>query len=69
MRGTRGWVGVDYTERLRCLAINDARFAEGVGQDTESQDLSPKTLALVRLAALVAVGAPFRPTGRRPMPQ
>ena len=49
-------LGVDYTERLRCLAINDARFAEGVGRDIESQDLSPKTLALVRLAALIAVG-------------
>jgi 4-carboxymuconolactone decarboxylase len=49
-------VGVDYTERLRCLAINDARFAEGAGRDLESQDLNPKTLALVRLAALVAVG-------------
>jgi alkylhydroperoxidase/carboxymuconolactone decarboxylase family protein YurZ len=47
---------VDYTERLRCLAINDARFAEGVGRDLECQDLNPKTLALVRLAALVAVG-------------
>ena len=49
-------MGVDYTERLRCLAINDARFAEGGGRDLESQDLHPKTLALVRLAALVAVG-------------
>jgi len=47
---------VDYTERLRCLTINDARFAEGVGRDLESQALNPKTLALVRLAALVAVG-------------
>ncbi len=54
--GTGGCVGVDYTERLRCLAINDARFAEGVGRDLESQDLNPKTLALVRLATLVAVG-------------
>jgi alkylhydroperoxidase/carboxymuconolactone decarboxylase family protein YurZ len=43
-------------ERLRCLAINDARFVEGGGWDIESQDLNPKTLALVRLAALVAVG-------------
>ena len=49
-------MGVDYTERLRCLAINDARFAEGGCRDVEAQDLSPKTLALVRLAALVAVG-------------
>jgi 4-carboxymuconolactone decarboxylase len=54
--GTRGWVGADDTERLRCLAINDARFTDAVGRDLESQDLTPKTLALVRLAALVAVG-------------
>jgi 4-carboxymuconolactone decarboxylase len=47
---------VDYRERLRCLTINDARFAEGAGRDLESQDLNPKTLALVRLAALIAVG-------------
>ena len=49
---------VDYTERLRRLAFNDARTADdpfdeaGVG----SPELDPKTLALVRLAALVAVG-------------
>jgi 4-carboxymuconolactone decarboxylase len=49
---------LDYTERLRCLAINDARFAEeGVGgAEVEPGELDPKTLALVRLAALVAVG-------------
>ena len=47
---------MDYTERLRCLAINDARFTEGGGPDLDSQQLSSKTLALVRLAALVAVG-------------
>ena len=48
---------MDYTERLRCLAINDARFAEGGGRSTSSpRMLDPKTLALVRLAALVAVG-------------
>jgi alkylhydroperoxidase/carboxymuconolactone decarboxylase family protein YurZ len=49
-------VDVNYMERLRCLAINDARFAEGVGRDLESQELTPKALALVRLAALIAVG-------------
>jgi 4-carboxymuconolactone decarboxylase len=49
-------VSVDYTDRLRCLTINDARFMEGVGPDFESQNLDPKTLALVRLAALIAVG-------------
>ena len=49
---------MDYTERLRCLAINDARFAAaGVdGAGVESGELDPKTLALVRLAALVAAG-------------
>ena len=49
---------MDYTELLRCLAINDARFAEGGvgGAGVGSGELDPKTLALVRLAALVAVG-------------
>jgi 4-carboxymuconolactone decarboxylase len=49
---------LDYTERLRCLAINDARFADGgIGGDgIASGELDAKTLALVRLAALVAVG-------------
>ena len=49
---------MDYTERLRCLAINDARFAgDSVGTaGLESRELDPKTLALVRLAALAAVG-------------
>lgn len=47
---------MDYTERLRRLAINDARFTDGDGRDLETQELNPKTLALVRLAALVAVG-------------
>ena len=49
---------MDYTERLRRLAINDARFAEegAVGAGAEPRELDPKTLALVRLAALVAVG-------------
>ena len=49
---------MDYTELLRSLAINDARFSEnGVGgAGVRSEELDPKTLALVRLAALVAVG-------------
>ncbi len=49
---------MDYTDRLRSLGLNDARFADGsveaVGGD--SLVLDPKTLELVRLAALVAVG-------------
>src|SRR5712691_8261745 len=49
---------LDYTERLRRLAINDAHFAEegAGGTGVEARELDPKTLALVRLAALVAVG-------------
>ena len=49
---------MDYTERLRRLAINDDRSAEldVDGADTGGGELDAKTLALVRLAALVAVG-------------
>ena len=43
-------------ERLRRLAINDARFVEVGGAEVDSRGLDPKTLELVRLAALVAVG-------------
>jgi alkylhydroperoxidase/carboxymuconolactone decarboxylase family protein YurZ len=46
---------VDYTEVLRLLALNDEHFAEHL-TDVEPTMLDPKTLALVRLAALVAVG-------------
>ena len=62
---------MDYTERLRRLAINDAHFAEegAGGARAEPRELDPKTLALVRLAALVAVGALFRPTEHTPMPR
>ena len=49
---------MDYKEALRLLAINDEQFTEdcaaGVGIDFVKLD--PKTLALVRLGALVAVG-------------
>ena len=53
----KGESAVDYTEVLRCLAINDTRFAEDEvgGPALEPRQLDPKTLALVRLAALVAV--------------
>jgi 4-carboxymuconolactone decarboxylase len=49
---------VDYTDRLRRLAINDPRYVTEVlgGAGNASPELDPKTLALVRLAALVAVG-------------
>jgi alkylhydroperoxidase/carboxymuconolactone decarboxylase family protein YurZ len=53
-----GGSALDYREVLRRLAINDEHFAEecasGVG--VASVKLDPKTLALVRLGALVAVG-------------
>ncbi len=49
---------MDYTELLRSLAVNDARFAE-CGSDGarvgSPGELDPKTWALVRLGALVAV--------------
>jgi 4-carboxymuconolactone decarboxylase len=54
-RGQEGGSALDYTETLRSLAINDAQFADGVAA-AESKELDPKTFALVRLAALVAVG-------------
>jgi 4-carboxymuconolactone decarboxylase len=49
---------LDYTELLRSLAINDARFVDGgfSGAEVSSGELDAKTLALVRLAALIAVG-------------
>jgi 4-carboxymuconolactone decarboxylase len=50
---------LDYIERLRRLAINDARCAADCVDEAEAgpQQLDSKTLALVRLAALVAVGS------------
>ena len=49
---------MDHTDWLRLLALNDTRLAEDlVGPPGwEAEELDPKTLALVRLAALVAVG-------------
>lgn len=56
----RGGLGedVDYAERLRRLAINDERLAEDdLGEVGVAPDgLDAKTLALTRIAALVAVG-------------
>jgi alkylhydroperoxidase/carboxymuconolactone decarboxylase family protein YurZ len=53
-----GGVDLDYTDRLRCLAIGRAHVvkADVAEADVGSGELDPKTLALVRLAALVAVG-------------
>ena len=49
---------MNYTDRLRLLALNDALLAEEIAGPSrcDSSELDPKTLALVRLAALVAVG-------------
>ncbi len=49
---------MNYEERLRRLTINDAGFGEEClgGAEAAPERLDPKTLALVRLAALIAVG-------------
>jgi alkylhydroperoxidase/carboxymuconolactone decarboxylase family protein YurZ len=53
---------LDYTDLLRRLSLHDDRVVAdifgGVGNMTPDRDprLDPRTLALVRLAALVAVG-------------
>ena len=48
---------MDYTDVLRRLAINDPRLAEDLNEGGRPpEELDPKTRALVRLAALVAVG-------------
>ena len=44
---------MDYTDRLLRLAINDVRLDEG---GVEPEVLDAKVVALVRLAALIAVG-------------
>ena len=48
---------MDYTDVLRRLAINYLRLAEDLTEGARPpEELDPKTRALVRLAALVAVG-------------
>ena len=51
----------EYQERLRSIALSDDRFVAsvlGLGRDTiEASGLDPKTHAMVRLAALMAVDA------------
>lgn len=49
---------MNYMQRLCCLAINDTRYAEELarGGDSHIAKLDAKTVALVRLAALIAVG-------------
>jgi 4-carboxymuconolactone decarboxylase len=46
---------LDYTEVLRLLTINDGNLGEE-GITRVGSRLDPKTVALVRIAALVAVG-------------
>ena len=48
---------MEYTDRLRLLALNDSRSAPAYEDDTglDLAVLDPKTIALIRLAALVAV--------------
>ena len=50
-----------YKDTLRSLALNDERFVDevlGMGQDTvEASNLDPKTHALLRLAASLAIDA------------
>ena len=49
---------MNYTDTLRRLALNDAELTGDLigGSGPTISELEPKTLALVRLAALVAVG-------------
>jgi alkylhydroperoxidase/carboxymuconolactone decarboxylase family protein YurZ len=51
----------EYEDRLRSLALNDERFVESVlameVDDVEVSRLDPKTHALVRLGALLAIDA------------
>ena len=49
-------LALDYMERLRRLAINDARFVEAAGAEVDPRGLDSKTLELARLAALITVG-------------
>jgi 4-carboxymuconolactone decarboxylase len=54
---------LDYLERLRCLAINDERFAlANVGGEGGTMDLDQKTLALIRVGALIAAGGAAVPS-------
>jgi 4-carboxymuconolactone decarboxylase len=49
---------VDYTDRLRLLALNDPEYVERlvVHGDSAEAENDAKTLALTRLAALIATG-------------
>ena len=48
---------MDYKEKVRRLALNDPSLLDvRAASELESVELEPRTLALVRLAALIAVG-------------
>lgn len=51
----------NHEETLRCMAIGDERFVQGVLTthlaNVEASGLDPKSHSLVRLSALVALGA------------
>lgn len=47
----------DYVQRLRQLAANNQQTVEGNPSPGSPVSLTPRTLALARLAALVAIGA------------
>ncbi|WP_229382947.1 carboxymuconolactone decarboxylase family protein [Microbacterium allomyrinae] len=49
---------MNYTERLRRLAFNDDALADDLPSALTRLGLDAKTLALARVAALVAMGAP-----------
>jgi len=57
-RRPEGIHGVDYTNVLRSLAIEDPKLAEHLAERDEIAPtvLDQKTVALARLAALVAIG-------------
>jgi 4-carboxymuconolactone decarboxylase len=46
---------MNHIERLRRLAINDDHLAKDLIGKAEVEEMDPKTCALIRLAALVAV--------------
>ena len=47
---------MDYTDRLRRLALQDARLSDDLSDEGGEAELDRKTLELIRLGALVAVG-------------
>ena len=57
-RAEKGRVGDGLHRAATRLAINDPRFAADIVDraDVEPRELDPKTLALTRIAALIAVG-------------